>query len=141
MRAKKKAAMMSKKAKKGSEDDEARVMEDVHNDLCEGAAPFIVGFENVNRGDRPCTADGSEKEIIDGVEVEVSDIDWFLGLTFPDMGVKEDAEGNTVMQDGTDDDGKPIKTPEFEMKNNPFAKQIGEFAAKQANFLGKTKKA
>ena len=57
---------------------------------------------------------------------------WFLDLTFPEMGVKEDGEGNAI----TDKDGNP----QFEMKNNPFAKQIGEFAGKQANRLGNAQK-
>ena len=117
MRAKAKAAMMSKKAKGEDADDEARVMEDVHNQLCEGAAPFIVGFENVMNGDKAVTAD---------------DALWFLDLTFPEMGVKEDADGEAVL----DKDGSPV----FEMKNNPFAKQIGEFASKQANRMGNAPK-
>jgi len=119
MRAKQKAAMASKKAKgdKADGDEEARVMEDVHMQLCEGAAPFIVGFENVNKGDKPATADDAE---------------WFLDLTFPEMGVKLDKNGETVM----DKDG----TPQFEMTNNPFAKQVSEFAGKQANRLGNGRK-
>jgi hypothetical protein len=119
MRAVQKAAMMSKKAKSkdGDADEEARVMEDVHNQLCEAAAPFIVGFNNVNKGDKPATAD---------------DAMWFLNLTFPEMGVKEDADGNTVLNK----DGDPV----FEMSNNPFAKQCSEFASKQANRLGNGKR-
>lgn len=114
MREKQKAAM-AKKPKDGG-GDEARVMEDVHQQLCEGAAPFIVGFENVERDGNPATLD---------------DVEWFLDLSFPEMGVKEDKDGNAVK----DSDGNPI----FEMKNTPFAKQIGEFAGKQANFLGNAK--
>lgn len=117
MRAKQKAAMMSKKDKGKDDDDDARVMEDVHNQLCEGAAPFIVGFENVSKGDKPATADDAE---------------WFLDLTFPEMGVKQDADGNNVL----DKDGSAV----FEMTNNPFAKQIGDFAGKQANRLGNAPK-
>ncbi len=117
MRAKQKAAMASKKAKGDNTDDEARVMEDVHNQLCEGAAPFIFGFENVMNGDKPATAE---------------DAMWFLDLTFPEMGVKENADGEQV----TDKDGSPV----FEMKNNPFAKQIGEFAGTQANRMGNAQK-
>ena len=118
MRAKQKAAIMSKKAKgDAADDEEARVMEDVHNQLCEGAAPFIVGFENVMNGAKPATAE---------------DAMWFLDLTFPEMGVKEDEDGSTI----TEKDGSPL----FEMKNNPFAKQIGDFAGKQANRLGNGQK-
>jgi hypothetical protein len=113
LRAKQKAAMMAKKAKGKDDDDEARVMEDIHNQLCEAAAPFIVGFENVTKGDKPATAEDAE---------------WFLDLTFPEMGLKLDADGNTIL----DKDGAPT----FEMSNNPFAKQISEFASKQANRLG-----
>lgn len=117
MRAKLKASIMSKKAKGDDAEEEARVMEDVHNQLCETAAPFIVGFENVMNGDKLATAEDAE---------------WFLDLTFPEMGVKLDKEGNTVL----DKDGSPV----FEMTNNPFSKQIGEFAGKQANRLGNAPK-
>ena len=116
MRAAQKAAMMSKKAKGKDDEDEARVMEDVHNQMCEAAAPFIMGFENVNNGDKPATA---------------ADAIWFLKLTFPHMGVKEDENGDPVLN--KDDD------PVYEMKNNPFAKQCSEFASKQANRLGNVK--
>jgi len=137
MRAKQKAAMMSKKAKGDKDDDEeSKVMEDVHMQLVEASAPFIVGFENVNNGDKPATA---------------ADAEWFLDLTFPEMGVKEDKDGNTVMQktQKKDRNDKPIfdtaghpimeDTPVFEMSNNPFAKQVSEFASKQANRLGNEK--
>ena len=117
MRAAQKAAMMSKKAKGKDDEDEARVMEDVHNQMCEAAAPFIMGFENVNNGDKPATA---------------ADALWFLKLTFPHMGVKEDESGDPVLN--KDDD------PVYEMKNNPFAKQCSEFASKQANRLGNVKR-
>lgn len=115
MRDKQRALMTASKKNKG--EDEARVMEDVHNQLCEGASPFVVGFENVSRGDKPATSE---------------DADWFFDLTFPEMGVKEDDDGNTI----TGEDG----SPEFEMKNNPFAKQVGEYAGKQANHMGNAKK-
>jgi hypothetical protein len=116
MRAAQKAAMMSKSAKAKGSDDEARVMEDVHNQLCEAAAPFIVGFENVDKDGKPATAD---------------DAMWFLNLTFVHMGVKEDADGEPVLNK----DGEPV----FEMSNNPFAKQCSDFASKQANRLGNGK--
>ena len=117
MRAAQKAAMMSKKSKgKDAEDDEARVMEDIHNQMCEAAAPFIMGFENVKNGDKPATAE---------------DAIWFLNLTFPDMGVKEE-NGEPVLNK----DGEAV----WEMKNNPFSKQCSEFASKQANRLGDDKK-
>ena len=113
----KQKALMAKKPKKGKdEDDEVRVMEDVHQQLCEGAAPFIRGFENMERDGRPMTLD---------------DVEWFLDLSFPEMGIKEDEHGNPVL----DKDGTPV----FEMKNEPFAKQIADFAGRQANFLGNAK--
>src|SRR5688572_30564489 len=74
-RERQKARMMALKGKKP--DEQARVMEDVHNDLIEAAMPFIVGFENINRGDRPLTTDPE-------------DVRWFLDLTFPIMGPKTD---------------------------------------------------
>jgi hypothetical protein len=66
----------------------------------------------------------------------VEDAMWFLDLTFPEMGPKVDDRGVMIMQDGVDKDGKPEKSPIYEMKNKPFAMQIAEFTAKQANFLG-----
>ena len=116
MRAVQKAAMQSKKMKGKDAEDEARVMEDIHNQMVDAAAPFIMGFENVNNGDKPATAD---------------DAKWFLNLTFPEMGVKEDDDGQPVLNK----DGEPV----YEMKNNPFAKQCSEFASKQANRLGNGK--
>jgi hypothetical protein len=116
MRAVQKAAMMSKKTKGKDAEDEARVMEDIHNQMVDAAAPFIMGFENVNNGDKPATA---------------ADAKWFLNLTFPEMGVKVDDEGETVLNK----DGEPV----YEMSNNPFAKQCSEFASKQANRLGNAK--
>lgn len=107
--------MQARKAKaKGKKEDEAtRVMEDVHHDLCEGAAPFIVGFENISDGKRP-------------LEATKEDIMWFLDLTFPEMGIKKDEDGEPEL----DAKGEI----QFELQNDPFAKQIGEFASKQANF-------
>jgi len=127
MRDKQRAAM-SRKGK--DKDEEARVMEDVHNQLCESAAPFIVGFENVSRGDRPATAEDAE---------------WFLDLSFPEMGIKMDDNGDPVTKRVKVTDEKTGKTsevdePVFEMTNNPFAKQVGEFAGKQANRLGNGKR-
>ena len=116
MRAVQKAAMMSKKMKGKDAEDEARVMEDIHNQMVDAAAPFIMGFENVNNGDKPATAD---------------DAKWFLNLTFPEMGVKEDEDGQPVLN--------KYSEPVYEMKNNPFAKQCSEFASKQANRLGNGK--
>lgn len=123
MRERQKAAMMKRSAKKKSkikEDPEAQVMEDIHLQLVEGAAPYIIGFENVERGGEPATADDAE---------------WFLDLTFPEMGMVTDDEGKPVMNETFEEDGTKSQTPSFEMKNNPFAKQVGEFASKQANFL------
>jgi hypothetical protein len=111
-RARQKARMAASKGKKG--DDEARVMEDIHNELCDTAASFILGFENIEHGDRPLTA-------------EPEDIKRFLDLSFPVMGVKRDEAGDPVLKDGE---------PQFEMRNNPFAKQIAEFASEQADALG-----
>lgn len=112
-RERQKARMLALKGKKS--DEQARVMEDIHNDLIDSAVPYVVGFENIERGERPLTSDPD-------------DVRWLLDLTFPIMGPKEDEHGNTV----TNAAGEPV----FEFKNNPFAKQINEFASEQANALG-----
>ena len=128
MRAKQKAAIMSRKSKAQSapktvgdtpaeQEEEARVMEDVHNELCAAAAPFILGFVNVMNGERLATADDAE---------------WFLNLSFPAMDVTKDEYGDPVV----DADG----VPKYKMTNNPFAKQVVEFAGNQANRLGNAPK-
>ncbi len=48
-----------------------QVMEDTHRRLVEGAAPFVMEFENVQRDGRPATAP--------------DDVEWFLNLVFPVM--------------------------------------------------------
>lgn len=121
MREKQKAAMMAEKS-----ENEVRVMDDIHNQLCEAAAPFVVGFENVDFEGKALT--GSPKDVMT-----------FLKLTFPDMGQKLDDQGNPIFEDGFDEDGKPTKTPAMEMKNNPFAKQVSDFASRQQNFMGNAK--
>lgn len=100
-------------------ENETRVMEDIHDDLCAAAQPLIVGFENVERDGKPLTSD-------------IDDIKWFLNLTFPVMDLKRDEYGEPVVSE----DG----TPRFEMSNNPFAKQVTEFSAEQVKQLGNAKK-
>lgn len=94
---------------------EIQVMEDIHNQLCEASAPFIAGFENVKNGEKPATA---------------ADAEWFLNLTFPEMG-DTTKDGEPVL----DDEGKPVSG----MINNPFSKQIGEHVADQRRILGNAK--
>lgn len=106
------------KRKKGS--DENRIMEDVHANLCDAAAPLIVGFENIERDGKPLTA-------------SVDDVNWFLDLTFPVMAVKTDDDGDTIL----DASGQP----RFEMTNMPVARQITDFSSEQAHALGNGKKA
>lgn len=110
-----KAKMSSKKKGKA---EEARIMEDVHADLCESASDVITFFENIERDGRPLTTDPE-------------DIKWFLDLTFPVMGVKENDEGEAVTNSNGD--------IQFEMKNNPFAKQITDFSSEQTLNLGNGK--
>jgi hypothetical protein len=113
-------ARLKQKMSKGNRDDEARVLEDVHAELCDNAFPLIVGFENIERDGKPLTTDPA-------------DVRWFLDLTFPIMGVKKDRDGEPILSaDGT---------PRFEMRNNPFAKQITEFSNDQAAALGNGKAA
>lgn len=106
----------AKMSKAGASSD-ARVMEDVHIDLCGAAEPLVVGFENVK---------------IDGRELTDSakDIAEFLDLTFPNMGVKMDGGEPVLNKDGA---------PEYELINYPFAKQIIDFSAEQAKELGNAK--
>lgn len=114
MRQKQRAAAL--KIKSDAElkvEPDVQIMEDVHAELCENAAAFIIGFENVENGDKPAT---------------LEDVPWFLDLTFPEMAQKSNADGSLVFGE----DGQPV----FEMRNNPFAKQVITFAATEANKLG-----
>ena len=142
MRLKQRAAIQSSKKKKG--DSEPRVMEDVHDELCEAAADFIMGFENIDRYDRPCSLSGSGLVDVFGEEldsdgcpvvtgqVNKTDVMWFLDLTFPAMGAKEDEHGELIL------DEKGV--PEMEMQNTPFAKQVADTASGQAKQLGNSKR-
>jgi hypothetical protein len=111
-------ARLKQKMAKGKKDDGVQVMEDVHAELCDAAFPLIVGFENIERDSRPLTTDPD-------------DVRWFLDLTFPIMGVKEDEDGEPIFS--------PDGAPRFEMRNSPFAKQVTEFSADQAAALGNGK--
>lgn len=117
MRKRQKAKMTGKN---GGKAEEARVMEDVHADLCDTAAPLIVGFENIHRDGRALTT-------------EPDDVRWFLDLTFPVMGVKEDEDGEPILN--------AAGNVQFQMRNNPFAKQIADFSSEQALKLGNGKAA
>lgn len=50
---------------KASEDEDAKTLLDVHKALTDAAKPLIMGFKNINRGDKPAGLD---------------DVDWFLNL-------------------------------------------------------------
>lgn len=60
-----------------SDEDQAVVMEDVHQGMIDAALPFVIGFNNVEIGG--VTLTGSEE-----------DVRRFLDMTFPRMGVDED---------------------------------------------------
>jgi len=77
LRIRQKAKMRANKAG----DEKARVMEDVHADLCEGAAPFVIGFVAVERDGKPLTT-------------SPEDVQWFFDLTFPAM---ENTDGEWLM--------------------------------------------
>lgn len=113
----------SRMANKKNAKSEDRILEDIHNELCDSAAPLIVGFENMERPDD----NGKTRPL----SVTPEDIKWFLDLTFPLMGRKEDEDGEPVL----DHDGNV----QFEMKNNPFANQITNFSAEQVANLGNGK--
>lgn len=112
IRARQKARVKKADGKKA----EDRIMEDVHDEMCDAAAPLIVSFENVDRDGKPCVAP--------------DDVEWFLDLTFPIMGLVEDEDGEPVLVNGE---------PKFEMKNNPFSKQITEVASKMQAAAGNVK--
>lgn len=121
MRARQKARLIENKKRKATGDDElAYVAEDGHNSMVEAALPYIMGFENLEMNGKPLTLEHAKD---------------FLDMTFPDMGVAVDDNGNAVLVEGRDKDGKVVMVPKFELRNLPFAKQVTDHAAETANFL------
>lgn len=92
---------------------EKQSMEGVHQKLMSAAKPLIIGFKNVYLGD---------------VAVDASTAGKFLDLTFPQMGIKQDEDGNKVKNP----DGSFV----YEMVNKPFAVQIIEASSDHDRFLG-----
>lgn len=109
-----------KARKNGKADAPDMVMEDAHNDLVDAAIPFIAGFEGVEYDGRKLTVENARE---------------FLDWTFPAMGIVTDANGDPVEGETKDSKGEIVKVPKYELKNLPFAKQIGDFAGEQSNFL------
>jgi len=97
-------AMTAKNKKKA---EAGQSMEDVHRNLIDTAAAFVIRFENV--------------EINGRLAEKPEDVRAILDLTFPIMD-----------RTGVDDDG----APKFEMVNKPFAVQIIEAAGDRGNFSG-----
>ena len=120
-RARRKAKIASGKA-----DPKERDMGNVNDDVCEGAADLIAGFENIERDGKPLTA-------------SADDVAWFLGLVYPIMGQAKDGDGEPVMEIAFNRDGDPVSTPKMEMKNYPFAFQIADAAAEFTANLGNVK--
>lgn len=110
-----------------TDDEYASVVESLHDSLCDGAAPHIIGFESVSRGDKPA--------------VVPDDVQWFLDLSFPVLEVKKDEDGKLIKVDAQDDEGNTIKVPDYHMANEPFAKQITDAASRYKDFLGNAERA
>lgn len=126
----KRRALLEKQKKKNEDTDaEARVLEDLHESLCDSAAPYIIEFVNIHH------ADGHSLDA-----ANPDDIAWFLNLTFPEMQVKRDEDGDPIYRDVFDEvTGRNERVLDYDLVNKTFAAQIGEFAGKQSNFLGNEK--
>ena len=118
-------AEMQKKAKEDAGDDAEAAMERLHGTLIDAAMRYIIRPQNIEIDGKPV---GDDEKSIRRV----------LDMTFPDMAITKDADGNTVMTRGKDKDGNEIDVPKFELKNRPFAQQVIEAAEDSQRFFGKT---
>jgi hypothetical protein len=90
-------AMKKDRMNKG-DDKEPTTVEDLHKTACEAAAPYIIGFENIERDGRLCVAP--------------DDVQWFLDLSFPIIKANREDNGDVS----------------FDVVNLTFAKQVIEAA-------------
>ncbi len=78
-------------------DDDARTLEDLHDDIVRAAARMVTGFENIHRGEVLAKAP--------------DDVEWFLNLTFYSLAKDEKGKpmrlsfAQQVVEFGTDDPG------------------------------------
>ena len=102
-----------------------KVMEDVHQEAVESTLPFVMGFENIERGGEPLDPNNED------------DVRWLLNLTFPVIGPELDDKGEPLMDEVEDDETKKmVKRPKLKVMNLPFTKQVQDFAAKLGSEMG-----
>ena len=121
-----KLAELQKAAKDsaGEEDAEA-AMEMLHQRLIDSAMTYIIEARNIEIEGKPVSGE--------------SDIRRVLDMTFPDMQIVKDSDGNTVTTTTKDKDGKAITVPKFDLVNEPFAQQVIKNAENGARFFGKAR--
>ena len=118
-------AAMQKKAKKGDkEEDEAAVMERIQQSQIETAMGYIIEPVNISLA-------GSLLQGAEGIRR-------ILDMTFPDMRLVKDADGNQVTMRIKGVDGDWVDVPKFEMANETFATQVIKAAEDGSRFFGRT---
>lgn len=106
-------------------DGEQAHMEALHDAQIGAAMPYIISAVNIE---------------VDGKEVGDDEtlIRKALDLTFPDLQIVRDQDGDPVMVESEDKDGKLRKFPKFEVVNKTFAAQVTDRAGDTKGFLGRT---
>ena len=119
-------AEMARAAKEAgdSEEEQRAAMEKMHADLMDSAERFIIRGVNIEIGGEP-------------VGDNIDRIRAILDMTFPELRVVKDADGNALTTKAKGEDGKEVEIPRFELANLPFAKQVVDAAEDGSRFLGK----
>lgn len=110
---------MAKKKPKGTD---AASMEDFHASMIDSAMAYLIRLENVEIEGAAVEDEAGYRKVLD--------------LTFPEMRMKVDEDGDPIMREGKG--GEMV--PDFEPANKTFAAQILEFASEMGNFSGSASK-
>ena len=120
------AALAAKQAKKaGKTDDEiaTAVLENLHATQIDAAMKYIIEARNMTIGEVPVETPDQIRAVLD--------------MTFPDMQVAKDDDGEPILTTMKDDAGKDMMVPKFEMVGTTYAGQVIEAAENQQGFLDK----
>lgn len=112
----------------GSGDDTQAVLERLHENLIESAMSYIVRAQDIEADGAPVGDDAAKIRSV-------------LDMTFPDMQIVKDADGNNVTTTTKDKDGNEVEVPKFELVNEPFAQQVIKAAEDGQRFFGGTSSA
>lgn len=132
MRAEEAARMKSAKGRKlKAKDAEEKFTRDLQKSLCESAARFIVGFENVQR-----PGEGGSLRDLDAAQRE--DVDWFLDLNLISIPHLLRGDGSDIARKDDEDEDEFAfrKRAEMDAWLKPsFSQQIIDWSRDDSNFL------